>query len=182
MRPAVCSIATLLLAAPALAQSPSAKPAETHRTVFAIQPIPDLGNDEDRRGPRLELERALSRRFSVVVGTQLTLRNDVYLDREPAFRRLDLGVRYYARRRALDGPFLGLYGGYDRVRRGNTIDTIRRVPAGIAGGTVGWVFRPWSRLTIAPAFGLEYGRPEAYSLDRGRYFTAAPRIGFGISF
>ena len=68
MRLAVCLLATLSLASTAAAQATAPASSQPHRTVFSIQPLPDLGNDEDHRGPRLELERAVSPRLTVVLG------------------------------------------------------------------------------------------------------------------
>ncbi|HEX2780778.1 MAG TPA: hypothetical protein VHM30_14850 [Gemmatimonadaceae bacterium] len=180
MRATFCSLAVLVLASSAAAQTTA--PVRPAKTTLSIQPIRDLGNDDDPRGPRLELERAVTRRLAVVLGTQLTVRNSSYLLREPVFRRLDLGVRYYPTGIALRGPFLGAYGGYDRVIRGYTIDTHRRVPVAIAGATAGWNFRLAGPLVFVPSFSLEYGRPDALDGSHRRPVTAAPRLGFGITF
>lgn len=171
------AFALTLLAVPAAisAQVAEPPPVPSGKTVFSIQPW-----HPDADGPRLEIERAVMRKVSLVLGAELALSKPPGEPGNPAISRADLGVRYYTRGPALSGAFVGLYGGYDRVIKGFTIDDNRRIPTAFAGATIGYNFVLFRRLIVAPAFGLEYGRqvPEG----GGRAFNAYPRIGFGIAF
>lgn len=156
-------------------QAPSSPPVPAGRNVFSIQPW-----HPDAAGPRLELERAVMRRLSIVLGAELAVSTLGGEPRNPAVSRADIGVRYYTRGPALSGAFVGLYGGYDRVIKGYTIDEYRRVPTAFVGTTLGYNFVLFHRLIVAPAFGFEYGRQTPQG--GGRAFNAYPRIGFGIAF
>lgn len=170
-------VLALTIATPALAHAQAADTsvAEHRRNVFAIQPW-----SSNAPGPRLELERAVSDRFSVVAGTRLTLRNPAYAGRSPAFSELDLGVRYYGSGQAFRGTFAGLYAGYDRALRGYASDTRYQVPRAFLGATVGYDFVVFRRLIIGPALGIEYGRPDP--VRDVRTWQLAPRLGFGLNF
>ena len=173
-------VATLVLAlsaaVPAVvpAQSADSSHGPARKNVFSVQPWSSEGS-----GPRLELERSVTRRVSLVLGSSLTLRNPAYAIRNTAFSELDAGARYYATGRAFHGPFVGAYAGYERVVNGYTFDARRRVPRAFLGATVGYDFVAFRRLIIGPAFGLEYGRP---SFDGSHSFVLHPRIGIGLNF
>jgi len=165
------------IAVPALAHSQASDSSHARRdkNVFSIQPW-----SANAPGPRLELERAVNDRFSLVVGSRLTLRNPAYAGRSPVFSELDLGARYYAGGRVFHGSFAGLYAGYDRALRGYASDTRYQVPRAFLGATVGYDLVVFRRLIIGPALGIEYGRPDPV---RGvRTWELAPRLGFGLSF
>jgi hypothetical protein len=158
----------------ASAQSTDSSRAPSRQTVFSIQPrTGDLGN------PRLELERAVTQRVSVVLGSGLTLRNPAYAVRNTVVSELDLGARYYPGGRAFHGAFVGAHAGYERLVKGYTFNDRVRVPRAFIGATVGYDFVVYRRLIIGPAFGLEYGRP---SFDGGHSFVLRPRIGIGFNF
>ena len=170
-------VLALSIAAPALlhSQATDSSHAQHRRNVFSIQPF-----SPNAKGPRLELERGVTDRFSLVLGSRLTLRNPAYAGRSPAFSELDLGVRYYAGGRTFRGPFAGLYAGYDRALRGYGVGTRYQVPRAFLGATVGYDFVLFRRLIIGPALGIEYGRPDPV---RGvRTWMVAPRLGFGFNF
>ena len=170
-------VLTFMFFAPALAhaQAPDTAVAEPRRNVFSIQPW-----SANAPGPRLELERAVSRRVSVVAGSRLTLRNPAFAGRSPVFSELDLGVRYYGGGRAFRGPFAGFYAGYDRALRGYASDARYQVPRAFLGATVGHDFVFFQRLLVGPALAIEYGRPDP--VRNVRTWQLAPRIGFGLNF
>ncbi|HEX8848394.1 MAG TPA: hypothetical protein VF761_02585 [Gemmatimonadaceae bacterium] len=171
------AFALVLVALPAGvgAQAAGSPPAPAGQTVFSIQPWhPDVA------GPRLELERVVMRKLSVVLGAELALSKPLGEPANPAVSRADIGVRYYTRGPALSGAFVGLYGGYDRVIKGYTLDQYRRVPTAFGGATLGYNFVLFRRVIVAPAFGFEYGRQTPSG--GGRAFNSYPRIGFGIAF
>jgi hypothetical protein len=170
-------VLALSIAAPGLAHSQASDStrAQHRRNVFSVQPWTD-----NAPGPRLELERGVTDRLSLVLGSRLTLRNRAFVGRSPAFTELDLGVRYYAGGQTFRGPFAGLYAGYDRALRGYGVGTRYQVPRAFLGATVGSDFVVFRRLIIGPALGIEYGRPDPF---RGvRTWQLAPRLGFGINF
>lgn len=148
---------------------------QRHKNVFAIQPW-----TANSPGPRLELERAVTDRLSLVLGSRLTLRNPAYDGRNPVVSELDLGARYYAGGQTFRGPFAGLYAGYDRELRGYASDTRYQVPRAFLGATVGYDFVVFRRLIIGPALGVEYGRPDP--VRDVRTWQLAPRLGFGWNF
>lgn len=170
-------VLALSLAVPVLThgQASDSTSARRHKNVFAIQPWTANGP-----GPRLELERGVTDRLSLVVGSRLTLRNPAYAGRSPVFSELDLGVRYYAGGQTFRGPFAGLYAGYDRELRGYASDTRYQVPRAFLGATVGYDFVVFRRLIIGPALGVEYGRPDP--VRDVRTWQLAPRLGFGWNF
>lgn len=170
-------VIAVTLSAPSLvhAQASDSARVDHHRNVFAIQPW-----GSNAPGPRLELERAVTNRVTLILGSRLTLKNPAYAGRKPVFSELDLGVRYYASGRAFHGPFVGIYGGYDRVLRGYAFPTRYTVPRGFVGATVGYDFVLFRRLIVGPALGFEYGRP---GLVEGTHtWQLSPRIGFGLNF
>jgi hypothetical protein len=157
------------------AQAAASAGVEAHKNVFAIQPWSDNAS-----GPRLELERAVTRKLSLVLGSRLTLRNPAFAGRQPVFSAADLGARYYLRGKTFRGPFAGLYLGYDRSFRGYGSDNHYPVARTFIGATIGHDFVVFRRLIIGPALGAEYGRPDPY---RGvRTWDVEPRLGFGFNF
>jgi len=170
-------VLALSIAAPGLAhsQASDSTQGQHRRNVFSIQPF-----SENAKGPRLELERGVNDRFSLVLGSRLTLRNPAYAGRSPAFTELDLGVRFYPGGQTFRGPFAGLYAGYDREMLGYGLANHYQVPRAFLGATAGYDFVLFRRLIIGPALGVEYGRPDPV---RGvRTWQLAPRLGFGFNF
>ena len=170
-------VLALSIATPGLvhSQGTDSTGADHRRNLFSIQPWTD-----NAPGPRLELERRVTDRLSLVLGSRLTVRNPAYAGRSPALSELDLGVRYYAGAQTFRGPVAGLYAGYDRALRGYGVDTRYQVPRAFLGATAGYDFVLFRRLIIGPALGIEYGRPDPV---RGvRTWMLAPRLGFGFNF
>jgi hypothetical protein len=165
---------TLCTPALARAQVPDTAPTEQRKNVFSIQPW-----SSPAPGPRLELERSVSDRLSLVLGSRLTLRHG-YLGGKPLFSELDLGVRYYADGRAFHGPFVGLYAGYDRVLQGFFSAAPYQAPRAFLGATAGYDFVVFRRLIIGPALGFEYGRPSP--AGGTRTWSLHPRLGIGFNF
>ena len=148
---------------------------ESRRTLFSIQPL-----FEGRRGPRLELERAVSSRFSVVAGSRLTMSQADLIERFPTFAGFDLGARFYAGGRTFRGPFAGVHAGYDRTLRGLYPATRDQLARTFLGGTAGYDFVFRRRFIIAPAVGAEYGRPSAATGIKT--WEVHPRLGIGFNF
>jgi hypothetical protein len=157
------------------AQTTDSSHADARRTVFSVQPSRSgFGN------ARLELERSVTDRISVVLGSGLTLRNPSYALRNTFVSELDLGARFYPGGRAFHGLFAGVYAGYERNDRSRyTIAERRMLPNGFVGATTGYDVTLFRRLIIGPAIGLEYGRP---SFDGSHSFVLKPRVGIGFNF
>ena len=169
-------VLALMISTPAFAraQATDTTVAQPRRNVFAIHPW-----SSNAPGPRLELERAVSKRVSLVAASRLTVKQG-YVGGKPLFPELGLGVRYYAGEQAFHGAFVGLDAGYERVVRGYFSDNPRAVPRAFVGATAGYDFVVFRRLIIAPALGFRYGRfapvTDVHTWD------LSPRIGFGLNF
>lgn len=145
------------------------------RTVFSIQPL-----FEGRDGPRLELERAIGTRVSLVAGSRLTMSQADFITRFPHPASFDIGLRYYARGQAFRGPYAGVYAGYDRTIRGLYPGTLAQVGRTFLGGTLGYDFVFFRRLIVAPAIGAEFGRPDPVRVIKT--WEVHPRLGIGFNF
>lgn len=145
------------------------------RTVFSIQPL-----FEGRNGPRLELERSIGRRVTLVAGSRLTMSQADFITRFPRPASFDVGVRYYARGQSFRGPYVGVYAGYDRTMKGLYPERLAQVGRTFLGGTLGYDFVFFRRIVIAPAVGAEFGRPDPIRVIRS--WEVHPRLGIGLNF
>ena len=171
-----CLVLAISAAAPftASAQAADSNRVDTRRTLFSVQPL-----FEGRGGPRFELERAISSRFSLVAGTRLTMSQADFINRFPRPAAFDLGARYYASGRAFRGPYAGAYAGYDRNISGFP-GPKSQVARFFLGGALGYDFVVRHRLIIAPAVGAEYGRPSSVTVVKT--WEVHPRLGIGFNF
>jgi hypothetical protein len=172
-----CLLVAISAAVPFTASGQLADPNRTSsaRTVFSIQPL-----FEGRAGPRLELERAIGARLTLVAGSRLTMSQVDFISRFPRPASYDFGLRYYARGRAFRGPYAGVYAGYDRSMKGVYADTPAQIERAFLGGTIGYDFVFFRRLIIAPAIGAEFGRPDPIRVIKT--WEVHPRLGIGFNF
>jgi hypothetical protein len=172
-----CLVLALSAAAPVSAsgQAADSSHVEGRRTLFSIQPL-----FEGRDGPRLELERAIASRISLVAGSRLTMSRADLIERFPTFAGFDIGARFYAGGRTFHGPYAGVYAGYDRTLRGLYPGTRDQWARAFLGGTVGYDFVFRRRFIIAPAVGAEYGRPSP--ANGIKTWEIHPRLGIGFNF
>lgn len=157
------------------AQAADSGHADPRRTVFSVQPL-----FEGREGPRFELERGIANRWSLTVGSRLTMSQVDFIERFPRPASFDLGGRYYAAGRTFRGPYAGAYARYDRHVDGLYPGPPHQLARCFLGGTLGYDIVIRRRLIIAPAVGADYGRPSPATGIKT--WEVHPRLGIGFKF
>ena len=172
MRPIVVALSACALVPLAARAQNADTPQPQLRTRFSVHGVAGSAG-----GPRLELDRAVTRRLAVSLGASAELRNPFGVSGR-RMSAIDLAAKYYLGPRALTGFWGGLRLGYERLT----------APSTSGNGYPGGPYAEWvagydksigRRLTLATSVGVE---PAWISDERGINARLRPRIGLGWRF
>ena len=168
----IVGVAATLLPVAARAQAPAAAASAVFRTRFSVNGVAGSAG-----GPRLELDRAVTRRLALSLGASAELRNPFGTSGR-RMSAIDVAAKYYLGPRALTGLYGGLRLGYERLTAPSTSGN--GYPAGpYSEFLAGYDRSIGRRLTLATSVGVQ---PAWIPNERGLNAKLRPRIGLGWRF